>query len=358
MADPASVAGDARSKPRRSGFGRRFALCVGFFLFGILTVFALNGALREREPTLGEAVTLRHAPECEVLFIGSSFVGLQVLNAVVDAEAARLGYSLHSCKYAQVALFGFELRYRLERLLAFDWPQLKLVVVDLQRADIEMRPANWWNPRHVEWHSVDVLPWVWRRYLRDPRELAETLPVVRVELLHVLARYARAGDGLERLQELELARRLGFLASRAPELPARMAPGKPAARHGSAGKRQRVKEQAAHTRRISKLRAARRGFRERREHADSEWPMDLRRAVRGHGHEALFFYAPAWVARPMPEPAAEDGLIVLDFQNLDQYPYLYERRVRGFTQHLTPEGSARFSKAISRRLIEIWDRWH
>ena len=77
--------------------------------------------------------------------------------------------------------------------------------------------------------------------------------------------------------------------------------------------------------------------------------------MRAHGKEAYFLIAPVLyhVKHPKQARRAEDGLVVLDFNDPENYPQLYERKVRGNTSHLTESGSRMYSKYLARSLKQL-----
>jgi hypothetical protein len=328
----------------RADFARRLVWRLGWVAAGVALIVAFHAGEPFDAPTSGlEAATLRASDHCEVLFIGSSYVMLQVLTEQFDAASRRLGSPLRSCKYGQVGLYGFELRYRLERLLAHDWPKLRVVVIDVDRENRARPEFNWYKARIVEWHSVRVLPWSARRYLNDARGWLEPLADLRVSLVHVALHYAQLGRGLAWLRDLDLVGRLGLRGeSRHEPVAMRAQPSQtPPARWLRTSREKLVRERA---------RIQREGLL-----GDSAWLLEMRDVVRasGTGREVVFVLPPSWKAKPLPRRAVEgeDRLLVLDYLDPQGYAALYRTSSRGFTSHLSPKGSKIWSRLLARDLV-------
>jgi hypothetical protein len=305
------------------GFVRNFFLTALGFLLAIL----VRGAVVPHAPGPLEKDTqsvIDSRASCTVLFLGSSYVGSMVDPDVFNREAEKIGYGAHACRYGIEGLKGYELRFWLERLLAYDWPKLELVVIDITLGDsLGYNPQNWFKPRVLEWHTAESVPWLFDYYVKRERGPApERARLFASHLEHVAVRYLGIGQGIpsgpQPVQEAKADKNL----------------------HG-----------ADYEQQIAKLAQAKR----KRRPGSSDWPLELRSIVRTHGAEAYFLIAPVLYSRVVPDRAVDgkDRLVVMDFNDPERYPELYLESVRGNTSHLKDEGIPEYSRLLARKLYRL-----
>ncbi|HEX6273803.1 MAG TPA: hypothetical protein VFZ53_12225 [Polyangiaceae bacterium] len=320
----------------------RFGKNVAYFALGFLMFELVRRALVPPVPGPIErelATVLAQRSSCTVLAVGPSYVKSQIVPDAFDREADRIGLRERVCKYGASSLRGYELRKVLERLLEHDWPRLRLVLIDITLGDgIDFEPDNWLNPRLVEWHTLQSMPWLLAYYEREPMPLGDKLPRLVSHAKHFLAHYAEVGHGIEWLGSLELLER--FRPRSEPIAP------------GEAERAERRRRGARYDRQVRKL-IERRSKRERNA-ADSGWALELRSLVRAHDKEAYFVVAPVLYSARVPKRArrGRDRLVVFDFNDPERYPELYEERVRGTTSHLNRRGSILYTELLARELEE------
>ena len=312
--------------------GYAAALAVGHHVFPrppVVTTPVEKRALASRE-------------QCQVLFVGPSYVWKQIEPPHFDAEARRIGLPLKSCIFGRNGLRGFEMHRDIQRLLEHDWPRLELVVIDTTLGDrIGFESGNWFKARMLKWHTLTAVPWLLSYYGRDKRSWAAKAPKVVSHLLHVVGNYSQAGRGAELLAD-----RLVDQAAVAEEK---------ARRKAKRIKRPLPVKHPDYDKKLKHLKRAKVRIHKHSERRVSHWEVELRELVRAHGVEAYFLYAPVWsIKRP---PAAidrtDDPLIHMDFNDPVKYPDLYVESVRGKTSHLRGAGNAAYSKLLARRLLEI-----
>ena len=275
---------------------------------------------------------------CSVLFVGPSYVDDQVYPEAFNREADRIGYDARACKFGTSGLRGFELRNVIDRVLRHGWPRLELVVIDITLGDsIGFEPANWLNPRVVEWHTFDSVPWLFDYYERARARKGEKPPFLS-HAKHVFAHYSQIGRGVEALRSFELLERL-----------------RPAAeptRRQRRPRKERVRG-VAYERHLERMIAARKSRGPK--YGKSAWALELRSLVRQHGKEAYFLIAPVLYSPRIPRSSRRDAdrLVVLDFNDPIRFPELYEEGVRGNTSHLRGDGSTRYSELLANELKRL-----
>lgn len=320
----------------------RFAKNLGGALLGFLLVLVLlpkvPGPLEQRaDPLIAERA------DCSVLFIGPSYVAAQFEPPAFNREAERIGIDLRACKFGAQALRGYELRMWLDRLLSHDWPRLRLVVIDITLGDeVGFNSENWLKPRVIEWHTLETLPWLLRYYEeRERLPLPKKVPELWAHAKHVGAHYLRLGEGVEGLGFVRIVDGLRPKPSARPQRASPISDGR---------NRERLRGNA-YRRHLESLRAKRAKPRGGR----SDWPLELRELVRAHGREAYFLIAPVLYNPRTPKRAlgGEDPLVVLDFDQPDRFPELYQEDVRGNTSHLRGEGPDLYSAALAREIKRV-----
>ncbi len=239
---------------------------------------------------------------CTVLFIGPTYVDEQVLPEVFDDEAARIGLEARACKFGLSYPQGEPLVRHLERLLGHPFPELELVVLDV---------------------TLGKRPWL------EQRAELETPLVERQTVEH-----AASLLGVGTLADL--AR--GVFTSRAPEAPREV--------------RANEGRELSHAERLAKLLREKPEARLRPE--DDTWFVELRDRVEGTGREAYFLLAPVWFPRSPPATVQgdDDSLVLLDFNDPDAYPVLYEERSRGQSSHLSARGRRLYARYLAHALAE------
>jgi len=324
------------------GFVKNFLLTA----LGFLLVILVRGAVLPHVPGVIETRTaslVASRRSCSILFLGPSYVGNMIEPKAFNAEAKRIGFNATACKYGTEAFKGYELRLWIERLLAHDWPRLKVVVIDITLGDtIGFNPDNWFKPRTLEWHTASAVPWLFNYYRkRAPGRAPEHARLFVSHLEHVAAHYLEIGQGTEALDRLRVMERL------VPAV-AREEPAVDAKRSVREAKAKKNLKGAAYEQQVKKLAASKK----KRAFGPSQWPLELRDVVRQRGAEAYFLLAPVLYSRAKPSAAAAgpDRLVLLDFNDPERYPELYAEKVRGNTSHLNRAGIPLYSKILARKL--------
>ncbi len=273
-----------------------------------------------------EAAMLGRRSQCNVLFIGPSYVK-RLLPAYFDAASKRLGKHDRACKLARSAMRGVELEHELERLLARRWPKLELVVVDVTLGDsVAFEPENWFTHRVIGWHTIDSLKELGRYYdFRDGwiNGLITHGSLLWAHARHVAANYLEVGKG---------AAWVGELSTYEEPVATRKHP------------KRNYSRDLHDLLQTNEFNQAHRVF------GDSKWPISLRERIRGHGYEAAFLFSPVWEPTRLPRRAVtgEDPLKVMDFANPTKYRKLYRKRARGVTSHLKVHVGPQFFTGIGK----------
>jgi hypothetical protein len=331
----------------------RFLRCLLSFLAGLLAVAAVLYPLLPGDDLTAFDEPFRLAPECELLFVGPSYIKYGVVTEAFEEESKRLGHPLRICKYAREALRGYEVRHDLELLMKHPFPRLKAVVIDvtLSPRNLGFMPENWFTQRVVRWHTWRALPWLGRHYQESGQPWREDAPQILAHAQHVAMNYLGNGRGGTLLTQ---ARALDTLFG-ARARGRKKGPATPTF------ERPRSKT-AANTREYQKLRdelaAKKSGQRKRPGSGDERWPRELEAIVREAGHEPIFLYSPVLAHKPVPrlERRGERPLVFLDFEDPDQFPELYEFGVRAKGSHLTVRGSVLFSRRLAAAVSRLEER--
>lgn len=279
---------------------------------------------------------------CSILFVGPSYVEVQIDPEVFNREAKRIGLRERACKYGATALRGYELRLVLERLLAHDWPALKHVVIDITLGGgLDFERENWLKRRLVDWHTFESVPWLLSYYEgRGTLPLGDEIPQLAAHAKHLFAHYGQIGQGVERLGSLDLLERF-------------RPPPKELERARYRGKVRGRPQGARYDRHVRAM------VRERKKsgprYGDSGWALELRSVVRAHDAEAHFMIAPVLYSPRVPKRAlrGDDRLFVFDFNDPSRFPELYEEKVRGNTSHLNGRGKVLYSELLAREFKKL-----
>lgn len=328
----------------------RFLRCFLSFLAGLLAVAAVLYPLVPGDDRTAFDEAFRFAPQCELLFVGPSYIKFGLVPEAFEEEIKRLGHPQRICKYAREALRGYEVRHDLELLMKHPFPRLKAVVIDvtLSPKDLGFRSENWFNQRLVRWHTWRALPWLHRHYQESDDSWQKNAPQILAHVEHLALNYLGIGRGGTFLTQ---ARALDSLfAAR------RRGPKKGASR--PAFERPRSKT-AANVREYEKVReelaSEKSGKQKRSRFGDDRWPRELEAIVREAGHEPIFLYSPVLAHKPVPrlERRGERPLVFLDFEDPNQFPELFEYAVRARGSHLTVRGSVLFSRRLAREIARL-----
>lgn len=271
--------------------------------------------------------------QCTVLFVGPSYVK-RVEPRFFNAESKRLRTNHRACKLGRASLTGVELEHELDKLLAGNWPKLKLVVVDITLGDtLKFDPGNWFKRRVIEWHTFDSALRSRRYYPLDASwtQLFEYAPQLWAHAKHLMLNYLEVGNGAMFVSELTSHPERGTKT-----------------KHPKRTHKQYLKY-------VRDLRNAKRAHRDAPIYGDNTWPLSLRRRIRAHGYEAAFLFAPVWEEARIPSRAVEgkDRLRVMDFGDPDKYPEFYTKRARGVTTHLTRRAAKRYSQRLAQHIAKF-----
>ena len=309
---------------------------------GLLVGVVLLGGLAPPpdDPWYAAADALR--PDCEVMFIGPSYVNSQVFPDVVDAEAREHNVEFKSCKLSRTAMKGYEIKRELSLVLSKSWPKLKLVVIDVTLgADNRFSEKNDYTSRILRWHTWDFGPWylnhIWgERFKGNPKfDLVRRL--VR-HSSHLVVNQLHVGHGAERLAALH-------------DVPERVPWGyKP-----PTTKKEKQKRKRLNKKRVRTLLERRELPQEPGEQADrGRWFRELRDEVRLHHVEADALIAPVWRSNyvsPGFFPEA-DPPVVHAFNDPATYPRLYRHDAHTGSEHLSPLGSHQYSLLLGQALAQ------
>ena len=323
----------------------RFVRSLLAFLLGLAGMAALLlRVLPGDQGAYAEPVARAH--ECQILFVGPSYLQVGLNVDLFQEETRRLGRELRACKFTRSALRSWELRHDLENLLAYRWPKLERVAIDisLRPDDVGFDKANWFNPRLVFWHTWASLPWLTAHYRRAP--FGYSWPAVTRELWphaeHVAVNYLGVGRAASAFGEARVLDRLrGETAGEEPREVNRLR------------KKAKVKvKEGEYPRFLAGL--VRRKAR-LRDPGDDSWARELEAVVRKRGFEPVFLYSPVLdaMAPPRLHRARKSELVFLDFDDPARYPELYVDGVRGSTSHLNRTGSIAYSRALAREFVAL-----
>ncbi len=325
----------------------RFARCLLFFALGLVPLAALLHRVGPGEESNFDE-TFAFTDTCQVLFVGSSYIGVGLSPEIFEEETRALGEERRACKFARAALRGYEMRHDLEVLLDHPWPKLEQVVVDvtLGTHTLGFDPENYYNPRLVAWHTWRAMPWLLKYYERKKGGWRGNLPSIRAHLSHLLLRYLGVGRGAAALGQTRIVE--GLLGH---------APGPEKSNVIERERKPHKQPDAAAYELERQLLIANKQEmkRPRRGDASDAWPRELESVVRRYGYEPIFLYSPVLFDRTPPrlKRRGRAPLLFLDFADPARYPQLYTFDVRGNTSHLNGDGTVLYSKALARELAAL-----
>lgn len=292
------------------------------------------------------ADTVAGAHECQILFVGPSYLHVGLNLDLFQQETRRLGHELCACKFTRSALRSWELRHDIENLLAYRWPKLERVVVDISLGSrVGFEEDNWFNPRLVFWHAWSSLPWLVEHsavppFQNSPRAFVrEFWPHVQ----HVAMNYLGVGRGATALGEMRVLDRWGGEASGETRREANRF-----VRKGRVSEKDYPAVLAGITRRKARVNA-------RKGSGNDAWPRELEGVVRERGFEPVFLYSPVLESLTPPRLRRRDQarLLFLDFDDPARFPELYTYSVRGNTSHLNRNGAVEYSRVLARELVAL-----
>jgi len=327
--------------------------CLLSFLAGLFAVAAILFPLLPGDEGAPFDEAFRLATQCELLFVGPSYVKFGIVPEAFEEESKRLGHPHRICKYAREGLRGYELRHDLELVMKHPFPRLEAVVIDitLPRKDIGFRPENWFTQRVVRWHTWGAMAWLKGHYSENGDSWQKEAPRLLAHVEHLAMNYLGIGRGGALLMEARALEALFFgparkrsklsVAAEQAELPRSQ-------REPNVPEYQRVRDELA---------AQKSGMRKQGELGDDRWPRELEAIVREAGHEPIFLYSPVLTHKPPPrlERPGQRPLVFLDFEDPLRFPELYEYSARAKGSHLGVRGSVLFSRGLARELAR-WEQ--
>jgi hypothetical protein len=328
----------------------RFLKCLLAFLAGLVAVAAVLFPLVPGDDRTSFDEAFESAPQCDLLFVGPSYIKYGFVPEAFEEESKRLGHPHRVCKYAREALRGYELENDLALVMKHPFPRLKTVVVDvtLSPKNIGFRSENWFTQRVVRWHTWRSLPWLYRHYEANRVSWLEDAPQILAHLQHVAMNYLGIGRG-------------GTLLTQAREIESLLSPTAKARkkRRGLHNVERPRSGKAADVREYRKTReqlvAEKAGKGRRAASGDEDWPRELEPIVREAGYEPIFLYSPVLMHRALPrlERRGDHPLVFLDFDDPEHFPELYDYEVRAKGSHLSVRGAVLFSRRLAREMARM-----
>jgi hypothetical protein len=346
-------------KPARDALALALPTLLGFVLGGALTAALVARVLDPAPPPIRAKLEWldAHGADYDTLFLGSSRIGRQVIPAVFDREAARLGLATHAFNLAEDALSPPEDAWVLERALAGRKAPLRFLIVECAAVKLG-RGQHDLSTRALYWHDAPRLATLWRR-VRAPRAASPERPASddvveknRRLFLDHLRRFAwnalRLGRGAEWLD-----RALGVPGAEPRIASEQVGPPLEGFRPPPPKIRFEGARRAQYLARLEAIAAEGRRF----ELGDLESQAELLRKrdlAERHGARLVL------VAPPMAEktfvPAPEADIAFLDFSDPARFPELFALEHRADAEHLNETGAEIFSRRLAQGLAAALGR--
>ncbi len=333
-------------------------------LIGFLAAFGLvSTALRETLPPpngfgLGPKVEYfrEHRDDFDLVVFGSSHVRHGIVPEQLDAELGKRGVAIHSFNFGVAGMSMFELDYWFQRMFDERPARLRWVVIELGSWE-PRRPDHrlFETERSVLWHSWDVtrdvLASLWQRDVPDGSRMYRWH--VAAQHLELMAkRYANLGQAQRLLQRRLRGDRDEELASYvspaevAEHRGYRFPPEDARAGFGDVVKYRRLREElTSGTPRTAPLPFS------------TAAVCRMARQLEQLGVVPIFLIAPTVIRGRHPMASSEqvpeclDHL--LDYQQPDRFPLLFQEPMRFDFDHLNHEGAQRLTALVADDLARI-----
>lgn len=279
----------------------------------------------------------------DVIVVGSSLTKRNFVPAVFDERMAELGHPVTSFGLGADGMRGAEIHYYIDRVLNLHLPKLKLILADVsldQNQVIDLSGDYQYERRLIDWHDW---PRFWlsvRHVFKQVPTWKERIPLFDIHLGYTLINRCNIGYGLEAL-------RTGLWIDGPEKIKPReeLDSGLWYAR----GQRRQVE-------RYLKRRLWHESERERLKQARSAPPVAphsafmeraMRDLARRHHMRIAFILAPLLAdLRFKTEVPNDTPLEVLDFDDPNKYPELYEPEIR-YDKHLSYDGSVLLTRTLA-----------
>jgi hypothetical protein len=319
------------------------------FLCGLLLgTSALRASIAALpSPTAGALEHLaKFGDDYDLIVVGSSLTKVNFMPGVFDAHMAELGHPVRSFSFGMKGMRGAELHYYVERVLQLPLRRLKWLIVDVSlEQDMLLDPDGGYTWRAIEWHAP-VQAWLGvEQVLASPEPFQRKLRVIAAHARHLLLNRGNVGKGIDALAEGIWFSPPRKVMSRGA-LVARFIPG----RQGWKGDR--------YLRGRKRHEAQRRALKWSRRTNTQLHPGFIERAIaelaRARGKQVAFLLSAMLVdARFDSSVPGAKPLNVIDLNNPDRYPELYDPEMRYDEVHLTSAGSVPYTRAIADQLVEL-----
>ncbi len=296
-----------------------------------------------------------HPTDYDLLVVGSSRMR-QLVPAILDADLGAAGVPVKSFNLSSDGMRPPEASYALDHALASRQAPLKFIVMETFPIALRIDPEDVDTDRVVHWHDTRRIWTIWRRAfahsIKNPpwfgKWVSDTWRQVRFAAAHTryyLWNSSRAGRGHQLLMRyLECApaprpergmgvRNDGYI----PNDPTPMA----------------GEELRGYLQSMAKLKKLGRQL----DPMDSASQAEFRRSAelaRQHGAELVIIAPPTTVVEVIePEHGPGSNVVFLDFSNPEEYPELFDPKVRLNGGHLTEAGCELFTRVVAKKLGEV-----
>jgi hypothetical protein len=320
----------------------RIVRSLAAFVLGLSLSCAALRAIARRNPSetggMLEHLAARGS-EYDLLVIGPSFVRIHFLPPLFDRRMHENGVDLVSFGFGMSGLTGAEMDYYIERILEMPLPKLKWVLIDVTLSqEPRLDRGNWWNRRVIAWHVPEEYPALQRGVLAAKGELWPKLARLATHARHVLLNVGNVGEGVYALNHAV------WTSSQRVQPRSRFHLGSSA--HGRPNKKAEAYQRHAreHTAASARLSKARKQPPRR----NNAFALKWRDAFRARGVDTFFVISPVLTDARIPSKVrGARSLHVLDFNDPEKYPALYDPKLRYEPVHFVYDGAVLYTETLA-----------
>ncbi len=294
----------------------------------------------------------------DTLLIGSSQIYRHVIPSLFEQEVRSYGRSVDAYNFGVPGMHCLELLFLVEWVLESKPDQLQRMVLHCQAGELELGGANWEAERTLRWHTGSVLARILHWYRRQP-DWPSSWQAQWQHISLFLQRESNLGEGVKRIaaarangQQHDLFYRQDALGTDKGFLALDRELSQSSGRTKADIERRVAMVDEAFMNRM--VRWNRSAAPENLEPFRVELMVEIERLVRTAGVE------PWWLVPPKPRSmpdllyAHQQGWIknLIRLDRPQDYPELFERRLRADRHHLTEEGARLLTKLAAKTMFE------
>jgi hypothetical protein len=317
-------------------------VAIGVVLGMVLSYLLLAPVVRLDLPETDRLRVLEGGnPPFDVLMIGASYVEMQFIPSVFDAQLRKRGFEVRSLNLGVQGMTPYEQDCVLDAVLELELPDLRWLLIDISMGDSPIiRNHDTLSDRTIRWHDLRQVEKLFDYYLAKPVKNQRSFEDSLTHLKYVALHYGRVGQGVSALRHFVSpgTGRPEVVEAGYQRIPTRI---------GDRVIKPRGNDRPGWKRRLEE--AKRRMREERVEPASIARVDEWYERVGAHGKEAIFVRAPIMRVNRIPLQGLRevDPVPFYDFAQPEIFPELYRVDSRHDSQHLTHLGATRYTKRLA-----------